>query len=64
MVWRTWVIGMAGVVLAGACSARGGSGASRVVLQPENGERHLKNVRQLTFGGNNAESYFPGMERC
>ncbi len=58
MVWRTWVIGMAGVVLAGACSARGGSGASRVVLQPENGERHLKNVRQLTFGGNNAESYF------
>jgi hypothetical protein len=23
----------------------------------ETGERHLKNIRQLTFGGNNAESF-------
>ena len=26
--------------------------------QPEPGESHLRNIRQLTFGGNNAESYF------
>ena len=24
------------------------------------GEKHLKNVRQLTFGGTNAEAYFSG----
>lgn len=27
-------------------------------LAPEPGERHLRNIRQLTFGGNNAEAYF------
>ena len=27
-------------------------------VQPEPGERHLANIRQLTFGGNNAEAYF------
>ena len=27
-------------------------------LSPESGERHLRNIRQLTFGGNNAEAYF------
>src|SRR5215207_3862854 len=25
---------------------------------PAPGERHLRNIRQLTFGGNNAEAYF------
>lgn len=34
------------------------AGASRTFVTPEPGERHLKNIRQLTFGGNNAESYF------
>ncbi len=53
-----WGIGMTVAVLAGACSAGGGMGASQVVIQPETGERHLRNIRQLTFGGNNAESYF------
>jgi TolB protein len=33
------------------------SAASQTV-QSEPGERHLRNIRQLTFGGNNAESYF------
>jgi Tol biopolymer transport system component len=33
-------------------------GASPVFLRPEPGERHLANIRQLTFGGNNAEAYF------
>jgi Tol biopolymer transport system component len=27
-------------------------------IAAESGERHLGNIRQLTFGGNNAESYF------
>jgi len=34
------------------------SAASNTWLQPETGERHLRNIRQLTFGGNNAEAYF------
>jgi Tol biopolymer transport system component len=29
-----------------------------VVLQPNPGEKHLANIRQLTFGGENAEAYF------
>ena len=29
-----------------------------VVVDPEPGERHLRSIRQLTFGGNNAEAYF------
>ncbi len=37
----------------------GGSAASQQPpLAPEPGERHLRNIRQLTFGGNNAEAYF------
>jgi Tol biopolymer transport system component len=28
------------------------------MLQPLKGERHLANIRQLTFGGENAEAYF------
>lgn len=43
--------------LLAACTTAG-SGASRVFHQPEPGETHLRNIRQLTFGGNNAESYF------
>jgi Tol biopolymer transport system component len=37
-----------------------GSAARPIPLyvDPEPGERHLRNVRQLTFGGNNAEAYF------
>ena len=27
-------------------------------VEPESGESHLRNIRQLTFGGNNAEAYF------
>jgi len=34
------------------------AGASSVFVVPESGERHLRNIRQLTFGGNNAEAYF------
>jgi Tol biopolymer transport system component len=45
--------GIALIVLA-SC----GSPAPVVIVQPEAGETHLANIRQLTFGGNNAESYF------
>ena len=31
---------------------------SSVQLDAELPERHLRNIRQLTFGGNNAEAYF------
>jgi TolB protein len=48
---------LSAVGLLAAC-ASAGSGASRVFHQPEAGEAHLRNIRQLTFGGNNAESYF------
>lgn len=34
------------------------SPASTVFVQPEADEGHLRNIRQLTFGGNNAEAYF------
>ncbi len=38
----------------------GGEGASRLpcARDPEPGERHLSNIRQLTFGGENAEAYW------
>jgi Tol biopolymer transport system component len=45
-------------LLSAGCGPGGSTGASKVFLQPAPGERHLKNIRQLTFGGNNAESYF------
>jgi TolB protein len=42
-----------------ACArATTGSGASQVWLEHAPGESHLGRIRQLTFGGNNAESYF------
>ena len=37
--------------------ARGGR-AGVMLLLPEPGETHLANIRQLTFGGQNAEAYF------
>jgi Tol biopolymer transport system component len=56
---------------AAACSrsptpvaAAGSTGPSTVYVEPEPGERHLSHIRQLTFGGNNAEAYFsPDGER-
>ncbi len=41
-----------------ACAGGAASGASTTYVQPEADERHLRNIRQLTFGGNNAEAYF------
>jgi len=36
----------------------GSAASQQPPLAPEPGERHLRNIRQLTFGGNNAEAYF------
>ncbi len=61
--FRATVLG-AVVILSGACGGSSApavapaSPASQVFVQPEAGERHLRNIRQLTFGGNNAEAYF------
>ena len=45
------------LALIAAC-AGGGNPPSTTVIAPVDGERHLRNIRQLTFGGNNAEAYF------
>jgi TolB protein len=55
--WVPRSLGKVAIVCVLGC-ASGSGGASRVVHQPEPGERHLRNIRQLTFGGNNAEAYF------
>ena len=43
-----------------SCSRSGDTAtpASQHVVTPEAGETHLTNIRQLTFGGENAEAYF------
>ena len=52
-------LALLGPSLVAACAPATGAGpASSTFVAPEPGERHLRNIRQLTFGGNNAESYF------
>ena len=52
------------LALALACSgnktaaAPSPSASSLPVIAPDSGEKHLRNIRQLTSGGNNAEAYF------
>lgn len=41
-----------------AAGADSATPASTTIHQPMAGETHLANIRQLTFGGNNAEAYF------
>src|SRR2546428_14091071 len=36
---------------------------AQVMVPPESGEVHLRNIRQLTFGGQNAEAYFSASSR-
>ena len=54
-------------VLIAAALAAGALSCSHLVpgspvatIAPESGERHLRNLRQLTNGGENAEAYFSG----
>jgi Tol biopolymer transport system component len=42
----------------GVLAAVSSAAAQSPVLKPFPGERHLANIRQLTFGGENAEAYF------
>src|SRR5512145_1601859 len=52
---RGWAIALVGVI--GACvAAASGQAPKSAVSHPS--ERHLRNVKQLTFGGENAEAYF------
>jgi TolB protein len=46
------------VVLFGAWILAQAPSKPPVVLEPLPGEKHLANIRQLTFGGENAEAYF------
>jgi len=46
------------VVLLGSWMLAQGPPAAPVVLKANPGEKHLANIRQLTFGGENAEAYF------
>lgn len=56
------MIRLAALAFVLACSRS--PGPDPVIVQPEPGERHLRDIRQLTFGGNNAEAYFsPAGER-
>ena len=41
-----------------SATAAGTTGSSQAYVEPDSGERHLRNIQQLTFGGNNAEAYF------
>ena len=67
-VIRLALVASSSLFLLSACGGKSSQGtasaapattkASTTYWKPDSGERHLKNIRQLTFGGNNAESYF------
>ena len=44
--------------VAGVVALAGCHHTARVMVSPSPGERHLASIRQLTFGGENAEAYF------
>ena len=61
MIPRTIVVVTAAALSLAAASGRPGRQPQQPTwraVQPESGEVHLTNVRQLTFGGQNAEAYF------
>ena len=49
---------LAATVLVAAFARLSAAQAPSNVVAPDSGERHLTNIRQLTFGGENAEAYF------
>ncbi|MEO6525628.1 MAG: hypothetical protein ABIP93_03305, partial [Gemmatimonadaceae bacterium] len=51
------ILAAAGAAASLSCAVHAPSPALTVV-SPEAGERHLRNLRQLTNGGENAEAYF------
>ncbi|MCH8992823.1 MAG: PD40 domain-containing protein, partial [Acidobacteria bacterium] len=60
----SWWVGVIGLVAMAAAGCSGGESVTPVAERPgpsggtESGEVHLTNLRQLTFGGENAEAYF------
>ena len=52
------VVLAAALACAAPLSSAPAPAAASSPLQPVQGERHLRNIRQLTFGGENAEAYF------
>jgi Tol biopolymer transport system component len=56
MISRIHGSALVALLLVPLACARGGRPA--VMVAPEAGESHLANIRQLTFGGQNAEAYF------
>jgi Tol biopolymer transport system component len=55
---RAGVIGLAAAAAAAAAGCAARPAPSPVFVPPDAGEVHLRNIRQLTFGGTNAEAYF------
>ena len=61
---RTAATIVAAVLVSASCargplqSTPGATAVSGALLVPAPGETHLRNIRQLTFGGENAEAYF------
>lgn len=62
MTFRTFVFSTASLLAIAACSTGGvrapDGSAPAVMRAPADGENHFALIRQLTFGGNNAEAYF------
>jgi Tol biopolymer transport system component len=50
--------GATGATGAAGTPARAARAAPATLITPDSGETHLRNIRQITFGGENAEAYF------
>ena len=56
------IVALAGICVAISHRAEAQSKSAESLILPEE-QKHLKNVRQLTFGGQNAEAYFSADDR-
>ncbi|MEO8622167.1 MAG: hypothetical protein ABI625_13940 [bacterium] len=55
---RPLFVAMLAAATAGSLSCSRPSSVATTMIAPESAERHLRNLRQLTNGGENAEAYF------
>lgn len=65
MTRRLFPVGLPALLVLGACvmnspqpPASNPVASPAHMIQPDSGERHFRAIRQLTFGGENAEAYF------
>ncbi|HEY4304042.1 MAG TPA: hypothetical protein VGM82_06225 [Gemmatimonadaceae bacterium] len=58
MTPTTYAKAAAATLVAAAVFSCAHAGSAPHIVAPESGETHLTNIRQLTFGGENAEAYF------